>query len=197
METSTKNVVQEFHLNTKYSPPPPPRHKTAFTLKWTLRKNFIYMLTLLLKGVQTKYLNLFWLKIFSICHRCRWHLELDTMSCEYHREFSKNFETALMGYSGAWGKLIHEKDLKSKISWHCPLTENSWRNAHMSISRKSIYTFRKKYTVKLNVILNLQRRNHGVQGHLLNFSSFIVHGKSSSYKTLYSTGTADAVGGAV
>jgi hypothetical protein len=23
-------------------------------------------------------------------------------------------------YSGAWGKLIHEKNLKSKISWHCP-----------------------------------------------------------------------------
>ena len=27
---------------------------------------------------------------------------------------------ALMGYSGAWEKLIHEKNLKSKISWHCP-----------------------------------------------------------------------------
>ncbi len=25
-----------------------------------------------------------------------------------------------MGYSGAWEKLIHEKNLKSKISWHCP-----------------------------------------------------------------------------
>jgi hypothetical protein len=25
-----------------------------------------------------------------------------------------------MGYSGAWGKLIHEKNLRSKISWHCP-----------------------------------------------------------------------------
>jgi hypothetical protein len=24
-------------------------------------------------------------------------------------------------YSGAWEKLIHEKKLKSKISWHCPL----------------------------------------------------------------------------
>ncbi len=28
--------------------------------------------------------------------------------------------TALMVYSGAWGKLIHEKNQKSKISWHCP-----------------------------------------------------------------------------
>ncbi len=25
-----------------------------------------------------------------------------------------------MGYSGAWGKLIHEKNQKQKISWHCP-----------------------------------------------------------------------------
>jgi hypothetical protein len=42
------------------------------------------------------------------------HLELE--------EFSKKFEMALMGYSGALGKLIHEKNLKSKISWHCPFT---------------------------------------------------------------------------
>ncbi len=26
-----------------------------------------------------------------------------------------------MVYSGAWGKLIHKKYLKLKISWHCPL----------------------------------------------------------------------------
>ncbi len=25
-----------------------------------------------------------------------------------------------MVYSGAWGKLIHEKNQKSKISWNCP-----------------------------------------------------------------------------
>jgi hypothetical protein len=25
-----------------------------------------------------------------------------------------------MVYSGAWGKLTHEKNQKSKISWHCP-----------------------------------------------------------------------------
>jgi len=33
------------------------------------------------------------------------------------RKFSKKFEMALMVYSGAWGKLIHEKkNQKSKIS---------------------------------------------------------------------------------
>jgi hypothetical protein len=34
--------------------------------------------------------------------------------------FRQKFETALMVYSGAWGKLIHEKNQKQKISWHCP-----------------------------------------------------------------------------
>ncbi len=49
------------------------------------------------------------MKIFSIC----------TLSCEYLRKFLKKFETALRGYSGDWGKLIHEKNLKSKISRNC------------------------------------------------------------------------------
>jgi hypothetical protein len=31
------------------------------------------------------------------------------LECEYLHEFSKKFETALMVYLGAWGKLIHEK----------------------------------------------------------------------------------------
>jgi hypothetical protein len=29
-----------------------------------------------------------------------------------------------MGFSGDWGKLIYEKNLKSKISWHCPFKDN-------------------------------------------------------------------------
>ncbi len=46
--------------------------------------------------------------VLLICHRCqrpRWC----TLNCEYLREFSKKIETALMVYSRAWGKLIHEK----------------------------------------------------------------------------------------
>jgi hypothetical protein len=35
---------------------------------------------------------------------------------EYLREFSKKFETVLMRYSGAGGKLIDEKNQKQKIS---------------------------------------------------------------------------------
>jgi hypothetical protein len=43
------------------------------------------------------------------------------MNCvKYLREFSKKFETALTVYSEAWGKLIYEKNMKSKIFWHCP-----------------------------------------------------------------------------
>jgi hypothetical protein len=38
------------------------------------------------------------------------------LSCEYLREFSKKIETTLMVYSGVWGKVIHEKNQKSKIS---------------------------------------------------------------------------------
>ncbi len=55
----------------------------------------------------------------KICHRCRWY-HWSTLSCEYLREFSKKFETAQMLYSGASGKLIHEKNQNQKISWHCP-----------------------------------------------------------------------------
>ncbi len=80
---------------------------TADTLKWTTGKNF------------TLHTTRRCLKIFSICRR--WHLHWwCTLSCEYLREFSKKIRNGLMVYSGAWGKLIHEKNLKSKISWHCP-----------------------------------------------------------------------------
>ena len=79
------------------------------------------MLTLLPKGAQTKLLKFFCLKIFSICHRCRWC----TLSREYLREFSKKFEMTVLLYSDACGKLIHEKNQKSKISWHCPFKRNS------------------------------------------------------------------------
>ncbi len=55
----------------------------------------------------------------AICRRCCWHWWC-TLTCEYLREFLKKFEMILMLLSGAWGKVIHEKNLKQKISWHCP-----------------------------------------------------------------------------
>jgi hypothetical protein len=41
--------------------------------------------------------------------------------CEYLREFSKKFETVLTGYSGAGGKLIHEKTRSKKSRDTVPL----------------------------------------------------------------------------
>jgi hypothetical protein len=73
------------------------------------------MFTLLPKGVQTKVLKFFSLKIFSIYHRCQRH-QWCTLSCEYLRNFLKKFEMAVKVFSGAWGKLIHEKNQKLKIS---------------------------------------------------------------------------------
>ncbi len=85
-------------------------------------KIYIYMLILLPKGVQRKLFKFFWLKIFSICHchQCQWH-QWCTLSCEYLRKFSKKFETALIVYSGAWGKLIHEKTISRKSRGTVPL----------------------------------------------------------------------------
>ncbi len=42
------------------------------------------------------------------------------------------------GLSGAWGKLIHVENLKSKISWHCPfnfprLKKGIWNNAQYEV----------------------------------------------------------------
>ncbi len=41
----------------------------------------------------------------------------------YQRIFEK-IRNGLMVYSVAWGKLIHEKNQKSKISWHCPFKQS-------------------------------------------------------------------------
>ena len=61
--------------------------------------------------------------VLIICHRCRWH-RWCTMTCEYLREFSKKFETILIGYSGAGGKLIHKKTRSKKSRDTVPL---SWQ----------------------------------------------------------------------
>ncbi len=43
---------------------------------------------------------------------------------EYLREFSKKFKTTPREYLGAWGTLIHEKNLKSKISCQTPFKQS-------------------------------------------------------------------------
>ncbi len=49
------------------------------------------------------------------CCQCQPHIVRRTSP----RNFEK-FETSLLGYLEVCGKLIHEKNLKSKISWHSP-----------------------------------------------------------------------------
>jgi hypothetical protein len=51
------------------------------------------------------------------------------------REFSKKFEMAVLVYSGAWGKLINEKNQKSKISWHCPFKGLSWPEKYETVKQ--------------------------------------------------------------
>ncbi len=71
----------------------------------------------------TKYLKKFCLKIFIFFRRCRWH-RWQTFIRDYLREFSKKFETIPIGYSEAWGTLIYEKNLKSKISCQTPFKQD-------------------------------------------------------------------------
>jgi hypothetical protein len=66
------------------------------------------MLTLLPKGVQTKYLKLFLLKTFSICHRCQRHWWC-TLSCNISANFRKNSKQPYNGILRRMGKLIHQK----------------------------------------------------------------------------------------
>ncbi len=81
------------------------QYRTADTLKWTWKQKFIYMFQ---KVSQQNYYNFSDWRFFFICRHQWW-----TLSSEYLRKFLKKFEMALTG------KLIHEKNQKSKISWYC------------------------------------------------------------------------------
>jgi hypothetical protein len=43
------------------------------------------------------------------------------------------FEITLIIFSGAWGKMIHKKNLKKKILWHCPLNAENSRDVPVSV----------------------------------------------------------------
>jgi hypothetical protein len=90
-------------------------------LKVNLKAKIYFYVSLLSKGVPTKLLKFFWLKIFFICHRCQRH-RWSILSCEYLREFSKKFETVLIGHSGVGGKLIHKKNSSKKSCDTVPLS---------------------------------------------------------------------------
>jgi hypothetical protein len=61
------------------------------------------------KGVQAKNLKLFFGRFFPFATSVNENGGWCNLSSKYLREYSENFEAALIGYSGAWGKLIHKK----------------------------------------------------------------------------------------
>ncbi len=82
---------------------------------------------------------------WQICRRCRWY-RWCTFTCEYLREFSTKFETVLMGYSGAGGKLIHEKTRSKKSRDTVPLIHLRICNCWMSqeFADLQVANFKKK-----------------------------------------------------
>ncbi len=55
-----------------------------------------------------------------------------------------------MVYSGAWGKLINEKNQKSKISWHCPFKLSGNKNLDLldlGSTQYLVYTWGLPYVV--------------------------------------------------
>jgi hypothetical protein len=80
------------------------------TFKVNLKAKIYIYVNSTTQSCQNKIIKIFLLEDF-------FHLPpVSTLSREYLREFSKKFEMAVMVYSDAWGKLIHEKNQKSKIS---------------------------------------------------------------------------------
>ncbi len=47
----------------------------------------------------------------KICHRCR---RWCTLTCRYLCDFLKKFKMTIILFSGAWGKIIHEKEPEAK-----------------------------------------------------------------------------------
>ncbi len=63
--------------------------------------------------------------VLTTCPRCRWYRGWCTLTWQYLSEFSKKIETVLTvyRYSGAWGKMIHEKTWSKKSRDTVPLKD--------------------------------------------------------------------------
>ncbi len=74
-------------------------------------------------------------QIYHVCcwYRCSWY-RWCTLTCE----FLKNIEMTLMLFSVTLGKMIHEKNLKQKNSWHCSFKDS--RQLHTSTVRSLFET---------------------------------------------------------
>ncbi len=98
------------------------------------------------------------------------HLEL--------RISSKFFdEMAVMVYSGAWGKLNHEKYLKSKISGSCPFKSNVFAQPYNSNSTILIFCYVKyptlTYIAALFLAIDTNLSSKVLFGHNANVVVFL------------------------
>ncbi len=98
------------------------------------------MLSPLPKGAQTKYLKLFWLKIF-------FHLPLVSMTPLVHLElriftqiFEKKLKRPLREILRSLGETDSWKNLKSKISWHCPFKGAQVCDFHLCCAWTCLFT---------------------------------------------------------
>ncbi len=125
-------------LRSKYRSEPRPEDPTLlkgqcheiFGFRFFHKSSSLKPLKITLRSFRVFFLNSRRYSPVKVHHRYTRH-RWCTLSCEYFREFAqKNSKRhySLMVYrtqSGACEKLIHEKNLKSKISWHCPFNLKS------------------------------------------------------------------------
>ncbi len=95
-------------------------YQLAYTWKWKISQTSIFRCKVHSTKLLSKCFKKFYLKIFLCFRRCRWY-RWWTFVRECLREFSKKFEMVLMGYSGARGTLIYEKNRKAKSCVRLPL----------------------------------------------------------------------------
>ncbi len=104
------------------------QYQAEDTLKWTWRQKFIYMLTLLSKGVPTKLLKFFWLKVFSFA------TDVVNLELRISPRILEKIQNGPNGILWGWGETDLKKNQKQKISWHCPFKELVLNFANSSLS---------------------------------------------------------------
>ena len=91
-----------------------------------------------------------------------------------------------MVYSDAWGKLIHEKNQKSKISWHCPFK-------YYILEAGGHWFMKKNWSRKSRVRLPLKGQCHEI--FCVWFFSWISFPQASDYNIrAFATGIVDTGG---
>ncbi len=132
--------------------------------------------------------------IFSICYRCQRHRWCTLIELRKSQRFSKKIEMARMGYSGAWGKVIHGNniyDFYGMISICLMLLSaysecSEWFKAH---TQDALIDFKRLLSMR-SVILGawstcvFKKQNHKYQGQKLKKLYYFLVSKLSSHTGL-------------